>query len=159
MNLDRKTKTDSRWSTFFLGEEVFALPVDDVQEVLMEQELTPVPLAPSHILGLVNLRGQIIPAIALRRRFRFDEKRPTGNEKLLVIKSTEGLVSVVVDEIGDVLDLPDENWREPPATLSEHHRQYVSAICPIDGHVVLGLNRESLVREDDSSDDSLGADA
>jgi len=147
---------DSRWATFSLGSEMFALPVEGVQEVLMGQDLTPVPLAPAHIIGLLNLRGQIIPAIALRRRLRFPEHGDKDHQKILVLKCNDGLISVVVDDIGDVLDLPPERWREPPATLLSQHRKFIEAICPIDGFVVSGLNIEALLR--DEQEDDLGGE-
>lgn len=65
------------WATFFLDDEVFAISAEDVREVMMEQPLTPVPLAPDHIMGLLNLRGQIMPAIDLRKRLQFLPRPPS----------------------------------------------------------------------------------
>lgn len=129
-----------QWATFFVGGEMLALRVEDVQEVLMQQPLTPVPMAPPHILGLLNLRGWIMPAIDLRRRLGFAERAPESEVKLLVLKTDEGPVAIVVDEIGDVLQLPEARWEAPPDTLSRSHRKFVSKICPIEGDVVLGLD-------------------
>jgi purine-binding chemotaxis protein CheW len=139
-----------QWSTFFLADEMFAVRVEDVQEVIMHQPLTPVPLAPEYVVGLLNLRGQIIPAVDLRSRLRFEARVPTGEEKLLVLKTNEGLLSVVVDEIGDVLELPSAAWRSPPETLARGYRTFVLGICPIEGHLVLGLKIAALTAEDPS---------
>lgn len=127
-----------QWATFHIGGEQFALPVEEVQEVLLKQPLTPVPLAPSEILGLLNLRGAIMPAIDLRRRLGF----PDGDEKeqkLLVLRGAEGPVSVVVDDIGDVFELEGKGWRPVPDTLESNHRSFVFGVFPMEGQVLLGL--------------------
>jgi len=132
------------WATFFLDKEMLAVRVEDVQEVLMQQPLTPVPLAPDHIVGLLNLRGQIMPAIDLRRRLHF-APRPQGQDcSLLVLRTEDALMSLVVDEIGDVLTLPESEWKPVPDTLAPAHARFVMGICPIAKHVVLGLRVEAL---------------
>lgn len=133
-----------KWCTFLLHDEMFGLRVEDVQEVMMEQPLTPVPLAPDYVLGLLNLRGQIMPAIDLRRRLHFPPRTDGEGAKLIVMRSHGVSLSLVVDEIGDILELPAGGWRDPPETLAAHHRGFVRGICPIDGHVVLALDVEIL---------------
>lgn len=132
------------WATFMLDGETFALRVEDVQEVLMPQPLTPVPLAPDHIVGLLNLRGQLMSAVDLRKRLNFPVRAADDSTNMLVLKGPEGLVSVVVDDIGDVLELPTSQWRTPPDTLAETHRKFVFGICPIDQKMVLGLKVDEL---------------
>lgn len=127
------------WATFFLDREMLAVRVEDVQEVLMRQPLTPVPLAPDHIVGLLNLRGQIMPAIDLRRRLRFAAREEGQASSLLVLKTEGSLMSLVVDDIGDVLALPPAEWQPVPDTLAAPHSHFVFGICPIEKHVVLGL--------------------
>jgi len=137
-----------KWATFYLHGEMFALRVEDVQEVMMDQPLTPVPLAPDHVVGLLNLRGQIMPALDLRVRLLFPRRGEGEGSSLIVIRIQGTSLSLVVDEIGDVLELPARSWRDPPDTLAAQHRGFVRAICPIDRHVVLALNVEALVGDD-----------
>jgi purine-binding chemotaxis protein CheW len=132
-----------QWATFHLGGEQFALPVEDVQEVLLQQPLTPVPLAPDEIRGLLNLRGAIMPAIDLRRRLGFPEAEQP-DQKLLVLKGAEGPVSVVVDDIGDVFELDGTGWRAPPDTLDASHKGFVFGVFPLEGQVLLGLKVDTL---------------
>jgi purine-binding chemotaxis protein CheW len=129
----------SKWATFMLNQEMFALRVEDVQEVLMPQPLTPVPLAAPHIVGLLNLRGQLMSAVDLRMRLNFPPRTADAPTNMLVIKIAGGLLSVVVDDIGDVLELPNTQWRAPPDTLAEQHRRFVFGICPTEQRMVLGL--------------------
>jgi len=133
------------WATFSLHGELFALRVADVQEVMTFQALTPVPLAPAHIVGLLNLRGQIMAAVDLRRWLQFPD-RPNGCGACMIVLKHEGiLISLVVDEIGDVLELPTSSWREPPDTLAASQRGFIRGICPIDKHVILGLDIDGLI--------------
>lgn len=151
------TSESAMWATFYLNNEMFALRVEDVQEVMMAQPLTPVPLAPQYIVGLLNLRGQIMPAIDLRRRLHFAARNDHQDSNLLVLKTRDGLVSVVVDQIGDVLELPRDDWRAPPETLAAQHRNFVAAVCPIENHVVLRLNVDALSDDDHSLTASISA--
>ncbi|MCX5746673.1 MAG: chemotaxis protein CheW [Proteobacteria bacterium] len=137
-----------KWATFFLNSEMFGLRVEDVQEVMMDQPLTPVPLAPEHIVGLLNLRGQIMPAIDLRRRLHFPMRAEGQGSSLIVLRSQGVSLCLVVDEIGDVLELPTASWCEPPDTLATLHRGLVRGICPIDRHVVLGLNVAEIIGDE-----------
>jgi purine-binding chemotaxis protein CheW len=134
-----------KWVSFTLAGEVFALRVHDVQEVMMAQPLTPVPLAPEHIVGLLNLRGQIMPAVDLRRWLHFAPREAGADSRLIVLKTHGESLSLVVDAIGDVLDLPEVDWRDPPDTLAARHRGSVVGICPIEGCVVLGLDVRGLL--------------
>ena len=138
-----------KWATFRLVNELFALRVADVQEVMMFQKLTPVPLAPPHIIGLLNLRGQIMAAVDLRRRLGFPDRAEGADSSMIVLRAHGVVISLIVDEIGDVLELPAANWREPPDTLAAEHRAFIGGICPTDGNVVLGLNVEELIGEEE----------
>ncbi len=131
----------AQWASFYLAGELFALQVEHVQEVLLQQSYSPVPLAPAYIIGLVNLRGQIIAAIDLRTLLHFPTRQESGT--LLVVKDRE-LIGIVVDEIGDVLELPASGWRPPPDTLAEKHRGFVFGIWPMAERLVLGLRIELL---------------
>lgn len=128
-----------QWATFFLSDEQFAVPVEDVQEVLLSQPLTPVPLAPEQIVGLLNLRGAVMPAIDLRVQLGLGRSDPERNNKMLVLNTGDGLVSIVVDEIGDVFELAGEGWRSAPETVSGLHRDAIFGIYPTDGQMLLGL--------------------
>lgn len=142
------TQESGMWATFQLQDEIFALRVEDVQEVLMHQPLTPVPLAPPHVVGLLNLRGQIMSAVDLRTRLNFSPRAADASSNMLVLKTRDGLMSVVVDDIGDVLELPTMKWRAPPDTLDDIHRKYVFGICPIESSMVLGLRVSELAGEE-----------
>src|ERR1043166_5846258 len=103
--------------TFFLDDICFGVEVQQVQEVLRYQVMTRVPLAPPVIRGLINLRGQIVPAIDLRQRLEL-QARP-GNQRPLnvVVQTHDGPASLLVDQIGDVWQVAEEAFEQPPETL------------------------------------------
>ena len=103
-----------QYCTFFLEDLFLGVEAHHVQEILRGQELTRVPLVPPVIGGLLNLRGQIVTAIELRDRLGLSP-RPAGKPPVHVVMHTaEGTFSLLVDEVGDVLELPAEAMEEPP---------------------------------------------
>ena len=109
--------TKQRICTFHLGDELFGIDVAHVQEVLVSQRITPVPLAPAAVLGVVNLRGQIVTAIDLRTRLELPPRAP-GTHPVHVVVRTEGeLVSFLVDRTGDVVDVSADAFERPPEAL------------------------------------------
>lgn len=137
-----------RWSTFMLGEETFALRVDDVQEVLMLPPITPVPLSPPHVVGLINLRGQVMTALDVRGRLACAPRTPHPREKLIVLHLQGLMVSMVVDEIGDVVELEPAHWQPVPETLPLEQRHYVAGLYPLEGKLVLGLKMPALIADE-----------
>ena len=135
------------WATFILADEMFAVRAEDVQEVLWDQPLTPVPMAPTYIAGLINLRGQIVPAVDLRRRLHFPDSNQAARH-MLVLKLPDGWVSIMVDNIGDVLSVEEGSWQPPPDTLAAVHRRLVDGVCPIDHHMLTALNVAALPGDD-----------
>jgi purine-binding chemotaxis protein CheW len=117
-----------QFSTFFVDGLFFGVEVEKVQEVIRYQEMTRVPLAPSVVRGLINLRGHIVTAVDLRRRLELHE-RPTGQLPMnVVVRSEDGAVSLLVDEIGDVLEVDEETFEGPPETLSQRARELIPGV-------------------------------
>src|SRR5487761_2178192 len=114
-----------QFCTFFLDGLVFGVQVEQVREVIRYQEMTRVPLLPPVVRGLINLRGQIITAIDLRRRLGMVDL-PKGELPLnVVVRTEDGAISLLVDEIGDVLEVPDDTVEPPPETLQGPTREVV----------------------------------
>jgi purine-binding chemotaxis protein CheW len=116
-----------------------------VQEVIRYQETTRVPLAPPEVAGLINLRGQIVTAIDLRRRLGLGA-RPAEDAPLnVVVRADDGAVSLLVDEIGDVLKVPETLFEPPPATLKGPARELIRGAYKLDGRLLLILDVERSV--------------
>jgi len=135
-----------QFCTFFLKDQFFGVPVQKVQEVIRYQEMTRVPLVSQVIRGLINLRGQIVMAVDLRRRFGM-EPRPDGNLPMnVVVRTDDGPVSFLVDEIGDVLEVEDESFERPPATLQGQARDLVLGVYKLQERLLLALDTEQAIK-------------
>jgi purine-binding chemotaxis protein CheW len=100
-----------------LDKLLFGVELKGVQEVTRSLDMTKVPLAPAVVSGLINLRGQIVTAVDLRRRLEL-EARPAGMLAMnVVVRSEDGSVSLLVDEIGDVVEVEEDSFEPPPETL------------------------------------------
>lgn len=135
-----------QYSTFFVGGLYFGMDVLDVQEVLKHQEMTPVPKAHGVISGLINLRGQIVTAFDMRRRLGF---APANSEKPpmnFVIRTEDGAVSLLVDEIGDVIEVRQEDFELPPKTVSEVAREIIEGVYKLEGHLLLVLSTKRVLQ-------------
>jgi purine-binding chemotaxis protein CheW len=106
--------------TFWVGEQVYGLPVTEVQEVLGPQPLTPVPLAEPSVAGLTNLRGQLVTVLDLHLRLGTpaEESGPPAARPQLVVRTAHGNVSVLVDRVGDVIEVDVDRVDEAPPTIT-----------------------------------------
>jgi purine-binding chemotaxis protein CheW len=138
--------TDSKqYATFFLNNLFLGVEVLRVQEVIRYQEMTRVPLAPSMIQGLINLRGQIVTAIDLRRRFEFPALAEGQLPMNVVVRTDDGAVSLLVDEIGDVVEIEDDSYERPPETLKGVARELVTGVYKLKERLLLVLDTERTV--------------
>ncbi len=133
-----------QYCTFSVADRLLGAPVLDVQEVIGAQPMTRVPLAPGAISGLINLRGQIVTAIDLRRCLGLPE-RPSNEQPLsVVVRASEGAVSLLVDAIGDVQEVEQEAFETSPPTLQAEARKLIRGAYKLDGRLLLALNTEQV---------------
>jgi purine-binding chemotaxis protein CheW len=135
-----------QFCTFFLDGLYFGVEVRKVQEVIRYQEMTRVPLASRVISGLINLRGQIVTAIDLRRRLGLPERAADLLPMNVVVRCDEGAVSMLVDEIGDVIEVDAEKFEQPPETLQGQARTLVQGAYKLEGRLLLMLNTQEAVQ-------------
>ncbi len=135
----------SQYCTFMLDDLLFGVEVQQVQEVIRFQNLTRVPLASNVVNGLINLRGQIVTALDLRRRLSLPD-RPEGELPMNVVIRTEGdLVSLLVDEIGDVVEVDEALFERPPDTLSGVARDLITGAYKLESRLLLVLDTSKAV--------------
>jgi purine-binding chemotaxis protein CheW len=135
----------SQYCTFFVADHFFGLDVLKVQEIIRYQEMTRVPLAPPVVRGLINLRGQIVTAIDLRRRLLLHDRPAEQLPVNVVVRTDDGAVSLLVDEIGDVLKVPEEAFERPPETLRGTARDLIQGAYKLDGRLLLILDADRAV--------------
>lgn len=129
-----------QFATFWLDGHLYGLEVEHVQEVLRAQSLTRVPQAPPAVAGLLNLRGQVVTAIELRERLGLGP-RPAEQRAILIVVRLQGeVVSLLVDTIGDVVDVAGDDFELPPDTLDGAVRQLIRGAYKLDGQLLLALD-------------------
>ncbi len=135
----------NQFCTFYLDNYFLGVEVLKVQEVIRYQAMTRVPLAHSVVQGLINLRGQIVTAIDLRRRLELPD-RPEGELPMnVVIRTEEGTVSFLVDEIGDVLEAQEELFEAPPETVRGVSRELIRGVYKMKERLLLILDTEKAI--------------
>jgi purine-binding chemotaxis protein CheW len=137
--------TANQYCTFYVDGLFFGVEVLRVQEVIRFQEMTPVPLASNVVSGLINLRGQIVTAIDLRRRLALADRDPAELPMNVVIRTDDGAVSLLVDQIGDVLEVDADSYERPPETLSGIARQLVLGVYKLKDNLLLILDTDQTV--------------
>ncbi len=132
--------------TFFVGDYFFGVSAHEVQEVIRYQEMTRVPLTHECVSGLINLRGQIVTAIDMRKRLGFED-RPEGKLPMnVVIRGDEGAVSLLVDRIGDVIEVSEKDFESPPNTLRGNASELIQGAYKLDSRLLLVLNTQEAVQ-------------
>lgn len=132
----------SQFSTFVLDKLLFGVELRQVQEVIRNLEMTRVPLAPDVVSGLINLRGQIVTAIDLRRRLELTPAPEGALPMNVVIRNEDGAVSLLVDEIGDVVEVDEESFEPPPETLRGTVRTMIRGVHKLNNRLMHVLDTE-----------------
>jgi purine-binding chemotaxis protein CheW len=129
-----------QYATFEVDDQLFGVPVAIVQEVLSFHEYTPVPLAPRAVGGLFNLRGQVIAAVDLRVQLGLPGRDLDGPAMNVIVRTEEESVSLLVDRIGEVVELDDDAFEPPPDTLYGPLRELINGAFKLDGRLMLALD-------------------
>jgi purine-binding chemotaxis protein CheW len=132
--------TSRQYATFEVADQLFGLDVAKVQEVLSFHEYTPVPLAPKAVGGLFNLRGQVIAAVDLRVQLGLPPRDLDGPAMNVIVRTEEESVSLLVDKIGEVIELEDDTFEPPPDTLTGPSRALITGAFKLDGRLMLALD-------------------
>jgi chemotaxis signal transduction protein len=140
--------------TFYLGSELFGVEVVEVQEVLRQPVISPVPLATRFVSGLMNLRGSIVSCIDLRLRFGMPPASAGSEQVQVVTKTDSGLVSFQVDRIGDVVEIMDSELEPPPATLTEDAKKLITGVYKLKDRLLLSVSVRQVLEFDDNSTQS-----
>jgi purine-binding chemotaxis protein CheW len=145
LNTPERGHNARQFATFFVADLFFGVDVLHVQEVLRFQQMTGVPQAPDVVEGLINLRGQIVIAIEMRRRLRLPPRARDRTPMNMVVRTDDGAVSLLVDEIGDVLDVEAASFEEPPENLDAAARELIKGVYKMNDRLLLILDAERTV--------------
>jgi len=135
-----------QFCTFYLDGLFFGVEVEKVQEVIRYHAMTKVPRAPVVIGGLINLRGQIVTAIDLRKRLAMPARSADRQPMNVVVRTDDGAVSLLVDEIGDVVEVEPSTFELPPETLAGETRKLTSGVYKLDGRLLHAVDLGAVLK-------------
>ncbi len=131
--------------TVKIGGQMFGIPILQVQDVLGEQRVTHIPLAPPQVSGSLNLRGRIVTAVNVRRCLGLPPLENVENEMSVVVDHDDELYSLVIDEVGDVLSLNESEYEQNPATLDLLWRSVSLGVYRLDSGILVILDVPKLL--------------
>jgi purine-binding chemotaxis protein CheW len=131
-----------QFCTFYLDHLLFGIESQKIQEVVTYRELRPVPLAPPVVSGLMNLRGQVVVALELRRQLELPERPANMTPVCLVVHSAAGTVSLIADEVGNVVEVEEQTFEPSPQTLSPRLRSVILGVHKLEGQLLHVLDTD-----------------
>ena len=140
-----ESNTGCTYCTFDVGNLHCGIPASEIQEVIRAQSTTRVPLAPSSVKGLINLRGQIVVAIDLRECLGLPKRDSDESLMNVVIRTPDGLVSLLVDRIDDVVDVTRKQIETTPKTLSDQLQKFVTGAVQLNRNLLLIIDAKATI--------------
>ncbi len=143
--IDIRSADTIQFSTFYFGKHLFGLPIEEIIEINRALDVTPVPLAPKYVAGVVNLRGQILTAIHLGKRIGLAEhSKDDSGYNNVITGNREEPISLIVQRIGDVMAIPKNQIEPPPDLIAGVDVQYVRNVCKLPGKLLIILDGKAL---------------
>ncbi len=141
-----------RWVTFRLENEKYGINVMQVQEVLRITEIAPVPGAPSYVLGIINLRGNVVTVIDTRSRFGLASVETDDSSRVVIIESEEQVVGILVDSVAEVVDLQPSDIETAPNVGTEESAKFIQGVASHDGELLILVDLNKLLSDEEWSD-------
>jgi len=141
-----------RWVTFRLENEKYGINVMQVQEVLRITEIAPVPGAPAYVLGIINLRGNVVTVIDTRNRFGLASVETDDSSRVVIIESEEQVVGILVDSVAEVVDLQPSEIETAPNVGTEESVKFIQGVASYDGELLILVDLNKLLSDEEWSD-------
>ncbi len=150
-NIIDNNKVDKKYVVFKLESEYYGIEIDNVQGIEKVQDFTIVPNAKDYIKGVINLRGEVVPIIDLRKRFNLEVKEIDDNSRIIVVLISEIQVGILVDASSEVIEFNQDEIDAAPSTLDENYQDFVKSIGKKDGRLIILLSTEKIldIKEED----------
>ena len=155
--MDDNQEKKEPYILFHLAGTDYGIPSRLVKQMEMVEEMTPVPNAPAYVEGLIFIRGQVVPAINLRVRFGFDRIPYDLTTRLIVVRSGERNVGLIVDSAREFVTMPEEDLQPPPDSVSGLSGDYLKGIATIGERLILVLDVDEVLtrREKEELDEAV----
>lgn len=143
----------ARWVTFQLEDETYGIDVMQIREVLRSQEISPVPGAPVYVLGIINLRGNVVAIIDTRTRFGLPRREEMDDaSRILIMDSGNLVVGYLVDSVSEVVDLENEKVEPPPDTGSGQVSRFISGLYNGKNGLLILLDGTKLLTDEEMAE-------
>ena len=146
---DQATDEVLQWVTFQLEEETYGINVMQVREVLRYTEIAPVPGAPDYVLGIINLRGNVVTVIDTRSRFGLMEGEITDHTRIIVIESEHQVIGILVDSVAEVVYLRSSEIDTTPSVGTDESAKFIQGVSNRDGKLLILVDLNKLLTDDE----------
>ncbi len=146
---------EKQYVVFKLGNEKYCADIANVGSITEFDTITKVPNTPSYIEGVINLRGEVIPIVSLKKRFNVSEANESEDARIIIITYDGKNIGFLVDDASQVIRIDDENIEPTPAIIAGEDRKYISGVGKVDGAIVVLLDLIKILS--DSEMDALDA--
>lgn len=136
----------NQYLTVNLGNELFGIPVSRIKDIFMEDRITYVPLSSPDIVGAINLRGRIVAAIDMRKRFNLPPSEPTVTKMNIAVEYGDEICSLVVDSVGDVISIQDDQIDALPPTLDNKWKSIAVGVYKLQNNLLIILNMDYIIQ-------------
>ncbi len=151
-NSNMKKSSDDpvlQWVTFKLAGETYGVNVMQVQEVLRYTEIAPVPGAPSYVIGIINLRGNVVTVIDTRERFALSPGEITDNTRIVIIEADSHVVGILVDSVAEVVYLRQSEIETAPNVGNEESAKFIQGVCHKNDELLILIELDKLLTDDE----------
>lgn len=138
-----------QWVTFQLGSETYGINVLQVREVLRVTDITPVPGSPAYVLGIINLRGNVVTVIDCRRCFELPDKEHDDSSRIVIVEASGQIVGVLVDSVAEVVYLRSSQIDRAPSVGADDSAKYIQGVYSRDDELLILVDLERLVATDE----------
>ena len=141
-----------QWVTFQLENETYGINVMQVQEVLRYTEIAPVPGAPEYVLGIINLRGNVVTVIDTRSRFGLPSGDVSENSRIVIIEAEKQVIGIMVDSVAEVVYLRSSEIDAAPAVGTEESAKFIEGVSNRDGQLLILVDLNKLLSDEEWED-------
>ncbi|WP_206484707.1 chemotaxis protein CheW [Thalassotalea sp. G2M2-11] len=138
-----------QWVTFQLDNETYGINVMQVQEVLRYTEIAPVPGAPSYVLGIINLRGNVVTVIDTRSRFGLETSDVSDNTRIVIIESEKQVIGILVDSVAEVVYLRSSEIDVAPNVGNDESAKFIQGVSNRDGELLILVDLNKLLSDEE----------
>ncbi len=143
------TTDENQFVTFKLDEETYGIEILKVQSIIAYEEITLIPNVPNYIKGVLNLRGSVIPIIDLRLKFNMEQKEYNLFTVIMVAEIKERLIGMVVDNVADVVSIPEDNVNQSPGFSTKIDTSCIKGVGNVDDRLIIIIDVEKMLLDDE----------